>query len=107
MVDLYRDRGLEVYERAHYSRQEHVAEVSAALAGLVLVLGLAMAIANLLAEPPAERTPEEVARMTVAERAESSREPLWLSFSMPFLAALGVILGGRSRRRQDDGLSQD
>jgi SAM-dependent methyltransferase len=33
MVDIYRDSGLSVYEAAHYSRGEHLAEVDALLAG--------------------------------------------------------------------------
>ena len=74
-----------------------------ALAVLVLGLGLVMALTNALAEPPVAKTPEEISRMSVKERAAHAREPIWYSFSTPPIGALGIVLGGRIRRRQGRG----
>jgi hypothetical protein len=68
------------------------------LAGLVLVLGIALAAAQ-SRRPVAEHPPEAIAHMSVVERASLSREPAWYSFLLPFIGSGGVLLGGRLRVR--------
>ena len=70
------------------------------LALVVLGLGLAMGLHNALADPPPETTAEEVAAMSIEERVEHAREPVWYGFSTPVLGALAVALGGRLHRRR-------
>lgn len=70
-----------------------------ALAAIVLGVGLASGIHNALAEAPPALTPEQVAELTIRERAERSREPVWYGFTTPIVGALAVALGGRRRRR--------
>ena len=69
-----------------------------ALAGLVLVLGLALAIGGLF-QPEANVSAEEVARMSVQERMPLQRQPTWYAFLLPFLGSGGVMAGGWLRRR--------
>jgi hypothetical protein len=67
-------------------------------AGLVLVIGLAMA----LSQPVRHDLPpgEEIARMTVMERASHAHEPAWYSYLLPFVGCAGVLAGGSWRRQQ-------
>ena len=79
------------------------------LAAVVLCLGLAMAIAASLREPPPAKTPEEISQMPLEKRIEHAREPLWYSLSTPLVGAFGVLAGGRlaagRRSRTDPGES--
>lgn len=62
------------------------------LAGLVLVLGLVMAI-------PALYTPDEPAptvrtgEVTVMEAMQVAQQPVWITFANPVIGAIGVMLG--------------
>jgi low temperature requirement protein LtrA len=71
----------------------------ARLAGLVLVLGLVSAVAG-LNQPEPTASPEQIAKMTVMERASRGKEPLWYAFSQPFLGGAGVVAGGALRLRR-------
>jgi hypothetical protein len=69
------------------------------LAGIVLALGLALAVAHLFdddetAEP--SKAPEE---MTAFEAASESVAPIWYDFTIPVVGCLGVLIGGGLRRR--------
>lgn len=62
-------------------------------AGIVLVFGLASAVAGLRAERPIV-TAEEISNMTTMERASKGKEPTWYAFLLPFVGAGGVLAGG-------------
>lgn len=66
------------------------------LAGLVIVLGVAMAGAVALAPPDTLPTVRsgDVPNM---EAMRNARTPLWVALVNPFLGAAGVILGARMR----------
>ncbi len=75
-----------------------------ALAGLVLVLGLALAIPAVLGPDEArpESRPDDVSAM---EAMAEARQPTWLMFLNPVIGALGVLAGARlvTRRRGATG----
>jgi hypothetical protein len=64
------------------------------LAGLVVVLGVAMALAAMAAAPA------EVAARTAGtpmfDAIQAARTPMWIQLLTPFLGAVGVLLGGRA-----------
>jgi uncharacterized membrane protein YedE/YeeE len=64
------------------------------LAGLVLVLGLAMAGAIMM-EPPDARPATRTGDVPNLEAMQNARTPLWVAFVNPFLGAVGVLLGAR------------
>lgn len=66
------------------------------LAGVVLVAGLAMAVNSTRKEKP-HFSPDQLAAMSIQEKAEHGRQPDWYSFAMPVLGAVGVLIGGRRR----------
>jgi hypothetical protein len=71
-------------------------------AGLVLVLGLGLAVAHQFdSRPPI--TAEEIAHMSIVERAEHAREPVWYSFLLPFVGCAGVLMGSRLCPKQSAG----
>lgn len=58
-----------------------------------MVLGLLMAMGQLMQPEP---TAEELARgteMSNIEAMNNARTPLWVAFSQPFLGAAGVLIG--------------
>lgn len=62
-----------------------------ALAGVVLVLGLLMAVFTLQKPYPADPRPDG---MTVQEIMEVGREPTWVAIFNPIGGAVGVLIGG-------------
>ena len=68
------------------------------LAGLVLALGLAMAVQQL--GSPAQPLPEgkAVADLAFFEAGEIATSPDWYNFAIPWIGALGVLLGGNFAR---------
>ena len=42
-------------------------------------------------------TPQQLAAMSMPERMEYAREPLWYAFLLPFLGGGGVLVGARLR----------
>jgi len=66
-------------------------------AGIVLVLGLALAVPALLQEAPVEARP---ATATIADAAGNARQPSWVSLLNPFVGAAGILLGARLRRQE-------
>ncbi len=88
-----------------------------ALAGLVLVLGLGMAVAHLFVDGPggngeelgagvAVDAPGREAQETEAagtidmwEAMQEATPPTWYHFTLPFVGVVGVLIGGCLRRR--------
>lgn len=68
-----------------------------ALAGLVLIVGLVMAVLVLVGGDarPTER-PADVDMQTATQNAI---QPAWVAFLNPLVGAVGVLLGGRLKRR--------
>jgi len=67
------------------------------LAGLVLVLGLVMAIPTVSAEQPESMVRQgDVAMM---DAMNSAQQPSWLAFLNPFIGAFGVVVGSRCRKK--------
>lgn len=69
-----------------------------ALAIAVLLLGLLEAGRNQMKTKPA-MTPEELAAMSMMDKAQISVQPTMYSFALPFVGAAGILVGGRLRRR--------
>ncbi len=63
------------------------------LAGLVLVLGFALAFMQLGAEPPALPEGRTTAQLTWSEAGRVAVSPTWYNFSIPCIGAAGVLLG--------------
>lgn len=68
------------------------------LAGLVVVLGLALALPALLSEPAAADV--RTGAPGVMEAMQQARTPLWLMLLNPVIGAIGVLLGGSLGSRQ-------
>jgi MFS family permease len=68
----------------------------AGLAVFIVVLGLALAVVNMNAtrEPLAR----PVTELATFEAASYAIQPTWYEFVVPFVGAIGVLLGGRMRR---------
>jgi hypothetical protein len=62
------------------------------LAGLVLVLGVAMAIPMLKVDPAAAGPRPDV--VTMMDAMNKARQPTWLIVATPFLGAIVALLGG-------------
>jgi hypothetical protein len=71
-------------------------KASMVLAGLVLILGIVLAIPTLSAvdEESLIRTSE----VGMIEAMQSAHQPSWLAFLNPLLGAVGVVVGSRSRK---------
>ena len=69
------------------------------LAALVLVLGLAIAIGQLGSAPTPLPEGKVAADLTFFEAGEVARSPAWYNFTVPWIGAIGVVLGERVFRR--------
>jgi hypothetical protein len=69
-----------------------------ALAGLVLVLGVAAATAKTVLQ---SADPREIRTGTVSnmEAANKARNPAWVLFMGPVIGAVGAVIGGKLKRR--------
>ncbi len=67
-----------------------------ALAVLVLVLGVAMAVASTFVAPP--DTGLRAAGMSPFEAMQSARTPLWAQLVNPIIGAIAVLIGGDALR---------
>jgi len=70
------------------------------LAGLVIVLGIGMAIPETMHDDrndPVFRSSE----LSNRDAMMQAQQPLWLTFLNPFLGAMGVMVGGGLGRRSD------
>ena len=69
-----------------------------ALAALVLVLGLALAAARTVTLP-ADTNEVRTGNVPNMEAMTKARHPAWVVFLGPFIGALGVVIGGKLKRR--------
>ena len=69
-----------------------------ALAVVVLVLGLGMAAAA-TALKPADTHEVRVGNVSNMDAMNKARHPIWVMFLDPFIGAVGVVIGGKLRRR--------
>jgi len=69
-----------------------------ALAGLVLVLGLALAAAS-TAFRPADTHEPRTGNVPNMEAMSKARHPAWVIFLGPVIGAVGVLIGGRLKRK--------
>ena len=68
------------------------------LAGVVLVLGLLTAAAQLMAGGAAV-TETPAAELSAFEAFSQTKQPIWHSFTLPLVGLVGVLIGGNLRRR--------
>ena len=68
-----------------------------ALAAVVFVLGLLLAIPAVTGrnEPPKVRA----GNVSQLEAMQNAREPVWVPLTFPITGAIGVLIGGRLKRR--------
>jgi hypothetical protein len=68
------------------------------LAIVVFVLGLLLAIPSIMAH---QKNAGEVrtGNVTQMEAMQKANEPVWVPFTFPFVGAIGVLIGGRLKRR--------
>jgi ABC-type Na+ efflux pump permease subunit len=78
---------------AAIARSKRAAQV---LAGIVLVLGIGLAIPVILGSQPdpGPRTGE----VTMADAMTKARQPAWVALANPILGAIGVVVGAGLRR---------
>jgi magnesium-transporting ATPase (P-type) len=69
-----------------------------ALAGLVLLLGLALAAGKVMTQP-ADPHDVRVGPVPNMEAMQKARHPAWVIFLGPFIGAAGVVIGGKLKRR--------
>ena len=69
-----------------------------ALAGVVLVLGLALAAAS-TAFRPADTHEVRAGDVPNMEAMSKARHPAWVIFLGPVIGAVGVVIGGKLKRR--------
>lgn len=69
-----------------------------ALAALVLVLGLCLGFAS-IALRPADTHEVRAGNVPNMEAMSKARHPAWVTFLGPVIAALGVMIGGKLKRR--------
>lgn len=69
------------------------------LAGLVLVVGLGSAIFQLGSAPTPMPEGKTAADLTFFEAGEVARSPAWYNFMLPWIGAIGVLLGEAALRR--------
>ncbi|MFS8084400.1 MAG: hypothetical protein ACMG6H_02135 [Acidobacteriota bacterium] len=67
-----------------------------ALAAVVFVLGLLLAVPSLMVpKTDAVRAGE----VPMFEAMQKAKEPLWAPLALPFVGAIGVLVGGKLKRR--------
>lgn len=69
-----------------------------ALAGVVLLLGLALATTKVMTQP-ADTHEVRFGPVSNMEAMQKARHPAWVIFLGPFIGAAGVVIGGKLKRR--------
>jgi undecaprenyl pyrophosphate phosphatase UppP len=69
-----------------------------ALAIVVLVLGLLLAVPSLM-KAKANADLIRIGDVPQMEAAQKAYWPVWTPFTFPFISAIGVLIGGRLKRR--------
>jgi hypothetical protein len=67
------------------------------LAGLAFVIGIVMAVQN-YNKPWPTLTAEQIEKMPLPKLGEVGRQPDWYAFTLPFVAGIGILIGGRIRQ---------
>ena len=70
-----------------------------AMAIVVFVLGLVLAIPAVMVHQ-ANTNVVRAGTVTQAEAMQKAREPLWVPFTFPVIGAVGVLIGGKLKRRR-------
>lgn len=74
------------------------------LAGVLLVLGLGIAALQAMQPAPPPRT--EPATMKLAmEHSRDHRDPAWVTWLLPFIGSVGVIVGGAGTRGKPEPIA--
>ena len=68
------------------------------LAIVVLGLGLLLAIPSVIAHTQ-NANKVRTGKVTQAEAMQNAVEPLWVPFTFPIIGAVGVLIGGKLKRR--------
>ena len=68
-----------------------------ALAAVVLVLGLGAALLRTSLRPDTHEA--RIGSVSQQDARDKARHPLWVVFLGPFIGAVGVVIGGKLRRR--------
>ena len=69
-----------------------------ALAAVVFVLGLLLAIPSLMAQR-ANGDAVRIGDVPMFEAMQKAKEPPWVSLTFPIVGVIGVLIGGRLKRR--------
>lgn len=69
-----------------------------ALAAVVLVLGFGLALSSTVLRP-ADKNEVRTGNVANMEAMSKARHPLWVVFLGPVIAATGVVIGGKLKRR--------
>ena len=71
------------------------------LAGIVFAAGIILSTISLMKEPSTTPRPAE---MTFAEAGNDAVSPEWVHYTMPFVGAIGILIGGSlvGRRSEED-----
>lgn len=70
-----------------------------ALAAILLVFGLSMGILHAIIDEPGIYSDTDL--MSSYDAASEAIQPTWYNFTLPFVGALGVLVGGRSRKSRE------
>ena len=68
------------------------------LALVVFVLGLLLAIPSLMAQR-AHASLVRTGAVTQTEAMQKAREPIWVPFTFPIIGAVGVLIGGKLKKK--------
>ena len=68
------------------------------LALVVFVLGLLLAIPSLMARQ-ANANLVRTGTVTQTEAMQKAREPIWVPFTFPIIGAVGVLIGGKLKKK--------
>jgi peptidoglycan/LPS O-acetylase OafA/YrhL len=68
------------------------------LALVVFVLGLLLAIPSLMAQQ-ANANLVRTGTVTQTEAMQKAREPIWVPFTFPIIGAVGVLIGGKLKKK--------
>ncbi|MDX9859181.1 MAG: hypothetical protein RBT76_15460 [candidate division Zixibacteria bacterium] len=74
------------------------------LAGIVLILGMVMAVPT-LSDTAAEAS-VRTGDVPMMEAMQKAKQPSWLAFLNPVIGAVGILLGGRKKRPSSTATSQ-
>ena len=60
---------------------------------IVVVLGVGMAVAHAVMDPPAERPNQRPVELDGTQAREWSESPLWVNLAHPVIGAIGICIG--------------